>query len=77
MKLDWQALTFVVTLILGMVGWGVSVEVRLSQNQNQSIDSIKRRLKEVEDNMLPLLVDAKVRERLKEMGESSADENNH
>lgn len=67
--LDWQAMGVIVALIVGVVGWGVSVEVRIAQQSN--VESVTKRIKNLEELLVPMLVDWKVNEELEKLGVDS------
>lgn len=62
MKAEWVAL--IVGLMLPVIGWAVSVEVRISQANK--IDGLDRRIEQLEQAMLPVLTEYGVQKRLKE-----------
>lgn len=66
MKIDWQAVAVVVALLMTVLGWGVSVEVRMAHYS--SLQEIHDRLGVIEKNLQDLLVDMKVREELEKKG---------
>ena len=63
MRINTALLAIIVTLLMGMFSWVVSVEIRLSQTA--TLQEYGTRLKTLEDNMMPLLVEFKVQEILK------------
>ena len=63
MKINISLLAIIVTILISMFGWMVSVEVRMSQNR--SLQEFGTRLQTLENNILPLLVEYKVQEILK------------
>jgi hypothetical protein len=66
MKVDWQAAAVVVFIVAALIGWGVSVEVRLAQHAG--VEMMSQRIKNIEDLMTPVLVDWKVQQELKKYG---------
>lgn len=66
MKVDWQAAAVVVFVVAALIGWGVSVEVRLAQHAG--VETLSQRIKNIEDLMTPVLVDWKVQLELKKYG---------
>jgi hypothetical protein len=71
MKIDWQAVAVIFACLMTVLGWGVSVEVRMA-NYN-TIHDVHDRLKIIEDNLQILLIDMKVREELDKKGISMHD----
>ena len=65
-RVDWQAISAMMFIFLAILGWGVSVEVRLSQGT--SMQNMDDRLRNIERNMLPLMVDLKMRQLMEEKG---------
>jgi hypothetical protein len=66
MKVDWQAAAVVVFIVAALIGWGVSVEVRLAQHAG--VETLSQRIKNIEDLMTPVLVDWKVQQELRKYG---------
>jgi hypothetical protein len=70
----WNFVLSVVTVVLGfgsVIGWGVSVEIRMSQNASfntiqDSIDTLVGRTQNIEKLLLPVIVDYKVRKEIEE-----------
>jgi len=60
---DWQAITVIVFIIAGMIGWSISVEVRIAQHA--SVETLSQRIKNIEDVMTPVLIDWKVQQELR------------
>jgi len=63
LRVDWQAMAVVVFIIAGLVGWSISVEVRMAQHATAEI--LSQRVKNIEDLMTPMLVDWRVQQELK------------
>ena len=63
MKINTALLAIIVTLLMCMFSWVISVELRLSQAF--TLQEYGTRLKTLEDNMMPLLIEFKVQEILK------------
>jgi hypothetical protein len=74
MKINWGIAEVVLAAIVISVGWAVSVEVRMAQHK--SLENISQRLGNIEELMLPVLVDFKTRQevekRLAERGYRTA-----
>ncbi len=75
-KFEWSMFTFLVPIILAVIGWGISVEVRMSKSdvlidakvaKMDSALDFSERVKHIEDMLLPLLVDWKVNQELKKL----------
>ena len=81
-KFEWSMLAFLAPFVLAVIGWGISVEVRMSTS-NALIDTkvakmdnalnFSDRVKHIEDLMLPLLVDWKVNQEMKKILNPKAD----
>jgi hypothetical protein len=67
-RIDWQAISVAVFLFITVIGWGVSIEVRMAQHT--SYENLIDRVENIETNMLPVLVDYKVRKILEDEGYS-------
>jgi hypothetical protein len=68
-KFDWDVLKIIAPLLIALVGWCISIEVRL---KGTSIDNLTRRIETIETVMVPLLVEHKVNDILKEYGISDS-----
>ena len=66
MKIDWQAAAVVVFIVAALIGWGVTVEVRMAQHAG--VEALSQRIKNIEDLMTPVLVDWKVQQELRKYG---------
>jgi hypothetical protein len=62
-KIDWGAAAVLVPTLLALLGWGISIEVRLSRQSEAK--ELSTRIQNLETLMLPLLVDWKVEQELK------------
>lgn len=71
-KLRWDIVALVVPVLLALIAWGSSVESRLTKH-DVTVD-LSNRVKNLEDNMVPLLVEYKVAERIKEFENKQKEE---
>jgi len=60
MKINWGIAEVALAAVVIAVGWAISVEVRMAQHK--SIENISQRLENIEELMLPVLVDFKTRQ---------------
>ena len=72
---DWGFVSVVVAILIVIIGWGVSVEVRMAQHASlntvqESVDAIGSRTQNIEKLLLPIIVDYKVRKELENMSAS-------
>jgi hypothetical protein len=62
LKINWNIAAIVLPLLVGLIGWGVTVETRI----DRALD-VDARLSNIEELLRPLLVEYEVRKRLDEM----------
>ena len=62
-RINWTTVGVITPVILAIVGWGISIESRLGKYESSL--ELSQRVKNLEDAMLPLLVDWKVEQELK------------
>ena len=62
-SLNWGALEIAVILAIAIIGWAVSMEVRLSKATD-----VNARIKNIEELMYPMLVEWEVEQRMKKSG---------
>jgi|GEM_PF-4405330 len=69
--LDWGFVAIVVSLLIVVISWGVSVEIRMTQHASidrvqESVDTVASRIQNIEKLLLPVIVDYKVRKELED-----------
>jgi hypothetical protein len=79
MKINWDILAVVVSLLVIIVGWGVSVELRMAQHSTiqsieasvvsvkGSIDALATRVQNIEKLLTPVIVDHRVQKELERL----------
>jgi hypothetical protein len=73
-QVDWSFVSVILAAIIAIIsaiGWGVSVETRLSQHASlntiqESVDNLVGRTQNIEKLLLPVIVDYKVRKEVEE-----------
>jgi prefoldin subunit 5 len=71
MKIDWGFISVVFAILIVSIGWGVSVEIRMSQQASmktiqESVDALVSRTQNIEKLLIPVIVDYKVRKEVEE-----------
>ena len=71
MRIDWGFISVVFAILIVSVGWGVSVEIRMSQqvsikNIQESVDALVSRTQNIEKLLVPVIVDYRVRKEVEE-----------
>jgi len=75
--LDWGFVAIVVSLLIVVISWGVSVEIRMTQHASidrvqESVDTVASRIQNIEKLLLPVIVDYKVRKELEDRAARAA-----
>lgn len=70
-NIDWGFVSVIVAVLIVAVGWGVSVEIRMSQHASfntiqESIDTLVSRIQNIERLLIPVIVDYRVRKEVEE-----------
>ena len=68
-EINWAALSILIVILLSVVGWCTSIEVRLAQ-QAETIN-LSNRVTNIEDLLFPMLVDWKTHQKIKEWQEKN------
>ncbi len=63
MKLNWTAIQIVLSILLPVIVWGVTVETRLATTAK--VETLNERIEQLEAALLPVLIEYKVAETLK------------
>ena len=71
MRIDWGFISVISAILIVSIGWGVSVEIRMSQhasmkNIQESVDTLVSRTQNIEKLLVPVIVDYRVRKEVEE-----------
>lgn len=79
MKIDWSIVSFIASLLIVVISWGVSVEVRMTrhvsiQTVEDSVEVLTVRVANLEQLLVPIIVNYRVQEELKKVDTSASSE---